>query len=199
MDYPEIAPVRLTGAEPLTAPNGEKVSDLLGFWAWAYSDLVGNTERGALAEYIVACALGIQNRGRISWDRFDLLSPEGISVEVKASGYIQTWRQEKLSDLSFGIQPTYGWDSRTNQYAGEKTRQAEMYVFCVHKHREQDTLNPLDIGQWDFYLLPAKVLNKSVGGQKRISLSSLIRLGAEKCAYQDLHTRIVWLIKNQTI
>lgn len=196
MEYPEIRPPKLTGAEPLTAPDGQQVSNLLGFWSWAYSNLIGNTERGALAEYIVACALGVQDKERISWDKFDLLSPEGTSIEVKTSGYIQTWQQEKLSTLTFGIQPTYGWDHETNLYESTRTRQAEIYVFCVHKHTDQDTLNPLDISQWDFYLLPTKVLNKKAGSQKRISLPSLIALGAEKCAYQDLHTRIERLVNS---
>ena len=33
---------------------------LLNYWQWAYSDLVGNTERGVLAEFIVALACGIR-------------------------------------------------------------------------------------------------------------------------------------------
>jgi len=38
---------------------GSDVYTLRDFWAWAYSDLIGNTERGRLAEFIVAMALGI--------------------------------------------------------------------------------------------------------------------------------------------
>lgn len=30
-----------------------------GFYAWAYGDLLANTTRGVLAEYIVATALGL--------------------------------------------------------------------------------------------------------------------------------------------
>ncbi len=33
-------------------------STIKDFWQWAYSDLVGNTDRGTLAEYIVAKAIG---------------------------------------------------------------------------------------------------------------------------------------------
>jgi len=63
MIYPAIESKRLTGTEPIV--NGDrKISDLLSFWQWAYSDLIGNTERGALAEYIVACALGINKKHR---------------------------------------------------------------------------------------------------------------------------------------
>ena len=199
MSYPAILPKFLLGSESIISPIDQKVGELMDFWRWAYSDLVGNTERGILAEFIVACALEIEKLDRIQWDSYDLKSPEDIKIEVKSSGYIQTWLQEKLSSLSFGIQPTLSWDSRTNLYGTEKRRQSDIYVFCILKHTDQETLNPLDISQWDFYLLPTAILNEKARKQKHISLPALIKLGAEKCEYQDLHQRIVYLIKgNQT-
>ena len=119
---PAIKPKRMTGAETIVTPVGKQISTLLHFWQWAYSDLVGNAERGALAEYIVACALGINHTERISWDKYDLLTREGISIEVKTSGYIQTWEQKDFSKPIFGIQPTYGWNSKTNEYDTEQKR-----------------------------------------------------------------------------
>lgn len=192
--YPAIAPKRLTGQEPLIKPNGEKVGCLIDFWQWAYSDLIGNAERGGLAEYIVACALDVHNAGRISWDRFDLVTNEGISVEVKTSGYLQTWEQKTLSKLVFGIQPTYGWDAKTNTYDAKKRRQADIYVFCVHKHKDQATVDPLQISQWDFYLMPTTVLDKEFEEQKTATLSALIKAGAEKCEYDCLAKRILEIV-----
>lgn len=189
--YPAIEPRRLSGEEPLVSPDGEQVGSLIDFWRWAYSDLVGNAERGALAEYIVACALGINHKVRIGWDKYDLLTEEGISVEVKTSGYLQTWEQKELSNIIFGIQPTIGWDSKTNQYDNEPKRQADIYVFCVHKHQEQETIDPLQISQWDFYLMATKVLNEKFGDQKTVSLSALVKAGAEKCEYGELKEKIV--------
>ena len=148
--YPAIEPKRLSGDEPILAPNGDEVRLLVDFWRWAYSDLIGNAERGALAEFIVACALGIDQEKRVSWDKYDLITKEGVAVEVKTSGYLQTWEQKELSKPVFGIQPTYGWDSRTNQYEKEQKRQSDLYVFCVHKHTDQATINPLLISQWEF-------------------------------------------------
>lgn len=194
--YPAIKTKRLTCEECVFDTDGKKITDVSQFWSWAYSDLVGNTERGALAEFLVACAIGVQNKERVSWDRYDLLSPEGIAIEVKSSGYIQTWEQEKLSDISFGIQPTYGWDSNTNQYDTIRHRQSDVYVFCVHKHTEQESINPLDISQWDFYILATSILNEKVGIQKRISLSSLVKKGALKCEYKDLHKKIIEIASN---
>ncbi|MDD5792635.1 MAG: hypothetical protein PUD22_08640, partial [Erysipelotrichaceae bacterium] len=118
------------------------------------------------------------------------LTPEGISVEVKTSGYIQTWDQDKLSNIVFGIRPTLGWDSETNTYSSDKIRQADVYVFCVHKHKEQETINPLDISQWDFYVLKTEELNRRAPGQKSASLASILKMGAEKCAFSEIHGKI---------
>lgn len=194
MDLPALSPKRLSGAEPLTAPDGTVLAHLSDFWSWAHSDLVSNTERGKLAEYLVACALGLQGKELPSWNSYDLITSEGIKVEVKASGYIQSWGQSKLSTLTFGIQPTHSWNPDASAYAAEEKRQADVFVFCVFKHTDQDTLNPLDVSQWDFYPLPTKVLNNAVGPQKRITLPSLLSLGAEKCPYRLLREKIISLV-----
>lgn len=196
MLYPAIQAKMLTGAEHIVDENGNIVSDVSGFWRWAYSNLLDNAERGVFAEYLVAYALGISDKVRINWDKYDLLSIEGISIEVKTSGYIQTWEQDRLSNISFSIQPTYGWDSTTNTYSMEKVRQADVYVFCIHKHVEQSTINPLDIGQWDFYILSTHVLNRAAKNQKSISLSSLLKIGAEKCSFDRIHEKILQLVES---
>jgi hypothetical protein len=51
-----------TGNEPLTA-NGQKLDkSLLDFWRWNSSDLLSNATCGRLAEFIVASALGVDNK-----------------------------------------------------------------------------------------------------------------------------------------
>ncbi|ABZ83240.1 hypothetical protein HM1_0635 [Heliomicrobium modesticaldum Ice1] len=187
--YPAIEIKKKTGNEQFLNA-GSDVCTLRDFWAWAYSDLIGNTERGRLAEFIVAMALGITEGISVSWDKYDLLSKEGIRVEVKTSAYLQSWSQQNLSKISFGIQPTYGWDSVTNEYDAEKKRQSDVYVFCILKHKEQATLNPLDLLQWDFYVLSTAVLNKTAPGQKTISLRSLMDKGAKQCEYAMLYETI---------
>ena len=75
---------------------------VVDFWRWAFSDLRDNTVRGVLAEFLVAAALGRTDVRRKGWDNFDVLSATGIRVEVKASGYLQSWAQAKHSSLNFG-------------------------------------------------------------------------------------------------
>lgn len=195
--YPAITPQRKKGDEHLLAPDGKTVAQLMDFWQWAYSDLVGNAERGALAEYIVACALGISSAERVSWDKFDLITEDGIAIEVKTSGYIQTWEQKQLSKPIFGIPPTYGWNSITNEYDTEQKRQSDIYVFCLHKHEDQATVNPLLIEQWDFYLMPTAKLNERFKSQKTATLSALVKAGAEPCSYEKLAERIHALVRGE--
>ena len=191
MKYPAIKPKRYSGTEEIISASGEKIATLNDFWSWAYSDVLGNTERGILAEYLVAKALKIDYKDRVSWDKYDLMSDEGISIEVKSSGYFQTWGQNQKSKLVFGIQKTKAWDYETDEFEEIAKRQADICVFCVHNVEEKnDKMNPLDLSQWDFYLLPTSVLNEKLGDNKTASLGKLLKIGAEKCPYEKLHERI---------
>ncbi len=187
--YPAIEIKKKSGDEQFLNV-GDEVYTLRDFWAWAYSDIVGNTERGKLAEFIVAMALGITESISVAWNKYDLLSKEGIRIEVKNSAYLQSWDQQSLSKIRFSIKPTYGWDSVTNEYDTEKKRQSDVYVFCVLKHKDQATINPLDLSQWEFYVLSTATLNKAVPGQKTISLKSLLNIGAKRCEYAMLYKTI---------
>lgn len=147
---------------------------LLQFWQWSSSDLVSNAMRGVLAEYIVACDLGVADGVRTEWDTYDLRTKSGIKVEVKSAAYCQSWHQTKLSNICFGIAPTRGWDASTNTTATELARQSDVYVFCLLHHRDKATLDPLNLDQWDFYVLPTRTLNERCPTQKSIALASLL-------------------------
>ena len=141
---------------------------LLEYWAWAHSDIVSNSERGILAEYLVRCAVHAPSPCRIEWDAVDVISPEGIRIEVKSSAYLQTWKQEKLSRIQFDIAPKNAWDSVENSYASQRIRSADVYVFCLFNSKDPNTANPMDLAQWEFYVLATSVLNELVPKQKSI-------------------------------
>lgn len=172
--------------------NFKKMKDVTinDYWSWAHSDLIGNAERGILAEYIISMALDVHHGTRTEWDSYDILSKDGIKIEVKSSGYIQTWVQKDYSNLNFGIRPTKEWNQEDNTYSEVIKRQSDIYVFCVHKHKDQNTINPLDLDQWDFYVLSTKVLNDNVAEQKSIGLSSILKLGGIKVDYNNLNNTI---------
>ena len=171
--------------------NGNSLShDLLSFWQWSSSDLTGNAIRGILAEYIVASAVGKAGGNRTEWDACDIETNEGIKVEVKSSAYLQSWSQKKLSTIQFGVRPTQVWDSKTNTYSSEFARQSDVYVFCVLQHKDQETIDPLNMDQWNFYVLATNKLNEAVGRQKTITLGSLRELDPVTVPYGKLNASI---------
>ena len=160
-----------------------------GFWAWAYGDLLSNTNRGVLAEYIVATALGIHDTKRVEWDQYDLKIGD-VKVEVKSAAYVPTWKQTRLSTITFGIRPAKGWDSRTDISATIAQRSADVYVFCLLEGEDRDHIKPLDVEQWKFYVLPTSELDRNMPEQKTIGLGPLIALGAHPCTYEELKAAI---------
>lgn len=182
---------RRIGSEPFTDGEENLGFDLLGFWQWSASDLVSNTTRGVLAEYLVARALGIDVSGvRDGWAAYDLRTPSGIKVEVKSAAYLQSWHQSKPSVVSFRTPRTRAWDPDTNRLDAEAKRQADVYVFAILAHMEKSTLNPCDVSQWEFHVLPTLILNERTRSQHSITLPTLTRLSGGPVAYRDLARKV---------
>jgi hypothetical protein len=76
---------RLAGTEAIRGTTANVES----FSSWAMSEMCSNVTRSMLAEYLVALAVGGAQRLRVEWDAYDVLSPEGFRIEVKASAYLQ--------------------------------------------------------------------------------------------------------------
>jgi len=182
--------VRKTGEEEFKE-NGVPIgANLREYWRWSASDLLGNTERGRLAEYIVATAVGVADGVRSGWEPYDVETKSRIRVEVKASAYVQTWGQKTLSKIIFGIRPTRAWDPEQNVFAPDSRRQAHVYVFALLTERDKEIVNPLNLEQWEFYVLRAQILDERARLQKTISLSSLLKLDALKVSYGELRDAI---------
>ena len=182
--------MRKTGQEYFIGNDLKLDFNLLDFWSWSQSNLLDNTLRGVLVEFIVAKALNINTTHRIEWDAYDLITNSGLKIEVKSSAYIQSWKQKKLSDISFGIQPTRGWNADLNEYTNVIERQADVYVFCVLHHQDEQTVNPMDMDQWTFYVLETKVLNEKCEFQKTIGLNSLLKLKPVICSFKEVRTTV---------
>ena len=190
--FPAITPVAKNGEERFTHQGTDLGCCLKDFWSWYASDLVGNALRGCLAEYIVAKALGRAQGVRTEWDACDVRTEDGIKVEVKSAAYIQSWHQSQPSRISFGIAPAQGWNAETNEYSRDAVRQADLYVFCLLKHQDQASINPLELAQWDFLVVPTWVLNRDAPRQKRITLGSLLKLEYRRTGFAGLREAIVW-------
>ncbi|MFD9304111.1 hypothetical protein ACFWCB_15910 [Streptomyces sp. NPDC060048] len=182
-------PRRRTGEEPLHL-DGTPHGSLMGFWEWAYSGLAGNTLRGALAEYIVSLALGQAHGTRLDWDSVDIRLPDGPQVEVKSAAYLQEWDQTKLSAISFSIAPAEGWNAVTGEVDPARRRRADLYVFCLLRHQDKKTLDPLDLTQWIFYVLPTRVLDEHRPHRRTITLSSLLALDPVPTGFPGLRAAV---------
>jgi hypothetical protein len=183
-----------TGEEVFTGIEKGKLT-LKDFWQWSSSDLVSNATRGILAEFIVASALGLNKGVRNEWDPYDLQTDSGIKIEVKSAAYLQSWYQQKLSNITFNIQPTFAWDYKTNRFVKERKRQSDVYVFCLLHHKDKKTINPLDFSQWTFYIVTTKKLDQECQNIKSISLSRLKKFNPIVCHFNKLKEAVENSIK----
>ena len=185
-----------TGNEHFTfegMPSGFLLND---FWRWHSSDLVNNTLRGALAEFIVARALGLDTSNhRIDWGAYDLLFDE-LRIEIKATAFIQSWQQKGDSLLRFSIRPTRVWDSMSG-FAEEQLRQSDMYIFCVFAERNRESPDPMQLDKWEFYPVLTRELNAMLGAQKTATLGTLLRFCPEPCDYESLRDAVIWLASDR--
>lgn len=193
IDQMDLGPVRVpkrTGAEAF-ASNGARIGhSLRDFWQWSVSDLVSNAQRGVLAEYIVAIDLGVSDGVRAEWDAFDLSTQGGVSIEVKSAAYCQSWAQKTHSEISFSIRPSRAWSAETNESSEEIKRQADVYVFCLLKHKDNTTIDPLNLDQWEFYVLSTRTLNEHNPTQESISLSPLLKLSPLRVRFGEIKEAI---------
>jgi hypothetical protein len=171
--------------------NGEPAGFTVGdFWRWGVSDLLVNTTRGAVAEFIVGRALGCTAAVRDSWGPYDLQTPEGVRVEVKSASYCQAWPTKKPSRICFDIAATREWDSDINEMVGEPKRHADVYVFCLLENQKPSPADPLEISRWTFLVLATSVLDSECKKQKTVSLSTLRSLGPVVCDFAGLRQRV---------
>jgi hypothetical protein len=171
-----------------TQISGFSGQTLVDFWTWAYSDLISNTTRPILAEWIVGTLLDCLPTTRTEWDGVDLVY-QGHGIEVKSGGYVQSWEQKGPSKLIFDIAKKLSWDAATNTYASIKARPAKVYVFAIHHEQDRSLANALDLSQWLFYVVPTVVLDQTFGDQKSVVLSRIQTI-AEPVTGADLRVAV---------
>ncbi len=178
------------GDEALSYQNKNISYTLIDFWRWSVSDILSNATRGRLAEFIVATATNIDiTEVRDEWGAFDLITPLGIKLEIKSAAYLQSWQQRILSIISFSTKLSSKWDAQTDKRSAIKQRHADVYVFCLLKHEDKQNVNPLNLDQWEFYVLATKQLNDYTRSQHSITLKSLKNL-TPAISYPELDLEI---------
>lgn len=189
-EFGRIRAMRRSGEETFHDAQEDLGFNLLDFWQWSSSDMVSNATRGVVAEYLVARAIGAANDVRDEWAAYDLCDSRGITVEVKSAAYLQSWYQERLSSISFTCRKTLAWDPEKNRLGTERRRHAQVYVFALLAHKDQESLDPLDVSQWEFYVVPTVRLDQRTRSQHSITLPSLRSLHGEPVTYSELKKAI---------
>ncbi len=196
MNLPRIKASLKTGTEHLTFNNKQLKFTLLDFWKWSISDLLSNATRGVLSEFIVATAVKADiKKPREEWARYDVLSKDGIKIEVKSAAYLQSWFQKRYSSIQFSIKPARYWDPDTNKISNEKERYADVYVFCLLKEKDKTKVDPLNMDQWEFYVLSVDQINSYRRSQTSITLNSLQKL-TKPVDYGNLYNEIKNRVSN---
>lgn len=124
---PPAAP--LTGSEQFHGLS----ANVADFWRFAMSDLRMNNVRGYVAEFLVARAVGASGT-RVEWDSYDVMTPEGIKIEVNSSAYLQVWDQRRPSRISFGGLTGRTWTPQGGE-SPEAAYNADIYVSACRPRR----------------------------------------------------------------
>jgi len=184
-------PTFKSGDVQFTSAGTPSRFELLEFWRWSASDLLDNTTRGVLAEYLVAKALNIAIRQpRESWSSWDLtwIVPNGatIKVEVKSAAYLQSWGQKDHSKIQFVVPKRRGFDSVNNRFDATPKRHTDLYVFALLNHKAKATVDPTNRDQWCFWVLPTSKLDARTRSQHSIGLRALQDLAGEAVHFEHL-------------
>jgi hypothetical protein len=153
------------------------------FWAWALGDLRLNSTRGMLAQFLVAKALGDARPRDDRWGNFDVLTADGSKIEVKSSGYLQSWKQKELSKIVFSGLKARSWAAETG-YSADAEFRADVFVFAVHTCQDPSSYDVLDLTAWEFYVVPADTIRQL--NQAAIRLSRVRALAGLPVSWSKL-------------
>ena len=82
---------------------------------------------------------------------------------------------DKHTPVRFSVKATRAWDPETGTMKA-RGRHADVYVFLHQKHTDKATLNPLDLTQFDFYVVSTAVVEARWPGRRVVSLAAVREL-----------------------
>ena len=182
--------------------KGESIGlTIQDFWRFQYSNIFDLQEY--IAEFLIAKALCIDTPyNRNGWTAYDI-KYKGKRIEVKETGYFYSWQkigkhsQRRLWD----IHKTFVKDNEGNRMKDEygkdiKERQSDVYVFCLNIGDDFLTSYPLELDNWEFYIIPTKDINMQCGDHKTISLSKVKKIANNNISFEDIKSEIDKIVNN---
>lgn len=165
---------------------------ILDFWKYKYSNIWNMQEY--IAEFIVEKALGMEkSHNTDSWTLFDIMY-RNTRIEIKETSYYHPWNENgKISN-----QRTFGITMANSKYENEEQenkfeRQNDIYVFCLNTGETREESDPMNLNNWEFYIIPTKVINERCGNNKTISLNRIRKL-TQKINYEEIKNQIDLII-----
>lgn len=163
----------LNGNERFTHNGNDLGLSVMDYWKFQFSNLIDNL--GFVAEFLIAQALNKDEPDNCMGFTLYDIDYRGRRIEVKATSYYQAFKKSHIisEHRVFSIRKTH------IEYQNSKSplaRQNDIYIFCLDKGRTKETANPLNLENWDFYVVPTKVINEQFGNQKTLSLKRLIKI-----------------------
>lgn len=181
--------------------NGGKPLDLTieNFWQYHYANMYNQHEY--IAEFLVGTALGETTPNNDYWRLWDVdyhFGDKTYRIEVKATSYYHSFQDElyqgRTSEVrTFDIHKAY---KEYQNNSSELRRNSDIYVFCLNVGRTAEESNPIDVSNWEFYLVTRENLESQLAdeNQKSISLSRVRALAGEKCSYLEIKSKVDSLI-----
>lgn len=138
--------------EKFTINNNELDFGILDFWKSKYSNIYNMQE--VIAEFIVEKALGIDKAQNTDyWTLYDILYRD-YRIEIKETSYYHPWNEDgKVSkQRMFGITKANS-NYESNETENKFERQNDIYVFCLNTGTTKETSNPMNLDNWEFYII----------------------------------------------
>ena len=180
----------MTGKEKFVFDKVELGFDYTDFWRFHYSNIYDLQDK--IAEFIVSKALGIDHAQNDQyWTLWDV-SYRNKRIEVKETSYYHSFNEEgKVSKQRvFGITKANGSYDSANSGNSDFCRQNDIYVFCLNIGDTRETSYPLNLNNWEFYIVPTAIIDEKCGNNKTISLGRIKGLGFEAKRYDEIKTEI---------
>ena len=182
----------MNGNEKFKIHNKKTDMSMLEFWQMKYSNIYDIQD--SIAEYIVAKALGKEKLDNTDyWTLYDI-DYHGVKIEIKETAYYHAFNEAgaKRSQVrTFDIGKRY---SKYKDSASDKERQCDIYVFCLNIGNEKEDSYPLEMDNWEFYVVSRKIIDDNCGDNKTINLNK-VRTLTEVTEYSNLRTKIDQVIK----
>ena len=174
--------------EKFIIDNNELDFGILDFWKSKYSNVFNMQEY--IAEFIVEKALGIEKSQNIDyWTLYDILY-RNKRIEIKETSYYHPWNENgKVSKVrTFGITKANS-NYETKESENKYERQNDIYVFCLNNGFTKETSDPMNLNNWEFYVVPTKIIDEKCGDNKTISLGRVKKL-SEPINYKKIKKTI---------